>query len=127
MNAGKDERTIREMLERWAQAVRDLDMDGILANHTDDVVMFDVPEPLQSRGIGAYRATWELFFRYSSGGPDAFNIIEMDVTVGGNAAFCHGILGIGASRLRLTVGLKKEGGKWLIAHEHHSYAAKLES
>jgi ketosteroid isomerase-like protein len=23
--------------------------------------------------------------------------------------------------LRLTVGLRKEGGRWLIAHEHHSY------
>ena len=117
----QDENRIRHVLEAWAQAVRDIDMAGILANHTDDIVMFDVPVPLQSRGMDAYRETWELFFQYSSGGPGSFDIVELDVTVGDTIAFAHGILGIGASRLRLTVGLRKEKGDWLIAHEHHSY------
>jgi uncharacterized protein (TIGR02246 family) len=120
-----DESQIRSLLEAWARAVRDLDMAGILANHTDDVVMFDVPVPLQSRGMDAYRKTWELFFQYSSGGPDAFNLVELEVTAGDTTAFAHGILGIGNSRLRLTVGLRKQDGKWLIAHEHHSYAQEI--
>jgi ketosteroid isomerase-like protein len=25
------------------------------------------------------------------------------------------------NRLRLTVGLRKEDGRWLVAHEHHSF------
>jgi ketosteroid isomerase-like protein len=25
------------------------------------------------------------------------------------------------NRLRLTVGLRKEGGRWVVAHEHHSF------
>ena len=24
-------------------------------------------------------------------------------------------------RLRLTLGLRKEGGRWTVAHEHHSF------
>jgi ketosteroid isomerase-like protein len=116
-----DENQIRKLLETWAQAVRAIDMAGILANHVDDIVMFDVPVPPQSRGIEDYRETWDLFFQYSSGGPGSFDFVELDVTVGDTVAFAHGILGIGTSRLRLTVGLRKEKGDWLIAHEHHSY------
>ena len=120
-----DEAAIRTVLKAWAQAVRNRDMPGILINHTDDIVMFDVPAPLQSRGIEAYRQTWELFFQYSQGGPDAFNIVELEVTSAGSVAFAHGILGIGNSRLRLTAGLRKEDGQWKIVHEHHSYPQDL--
>ena len=120
-----DETEIRTTLEAWAQAVRNSDMAGILANHTDDMVMFDVPVPLQSRGMDEYRQTWELFFQYSTGGPGSFDIVELEVTAGATVAFAHGILGIGASRLRLTVGLRKQDGRWLIAHEHHSYAQQI--
>lgn len=120
-----DEDQIRSVLDAWAQAVRNVDMPAILANHADDMVMFDVPVPLQSRGMDAYRKTWDLFFEYSSGGPDSFNLIEVEITAGDTVAFAHGILGIGKSRLRLTVGLRKENGKWLIAHEHHSYAQEI--
>ena len=100
-------------------------MAGILANHTEDMVMFDVPVPLQSRGTDAYRKNWELFFQYSQGGTDSFNIVELEATAGVDVAFAHGILGVGDSRLRLTVGLRKENGEWRIAHEHHSYAQEV--
>jgi uncharacterized protein (TIGR02246 family) len=121
-----NDKAIRILIERWAAAVRAADMEAILANHADDVVMFDVPEPLQSKGIDAYRATWELFFRYSPGGPGSFDIAELNVTAGDDVAFATGILTIMGSPLRLTVGLRREDGTWLIAHEHHSYPAKLE-
>jgi uncharacterized protein (TIGR02246 family) len=120
-----DETQIRSMLEAWAQAVRDIDMDGILANHTEDIVMFDVPVPLQSRGMDAYRKTWDLFFQYSKGGPDSFNLIEIEISAGDDVAFAHGILGIEQTRLRLTVGLRKQNGQWRIAHEHHSYPQEI--
>lgn len=121
----RDETEIRAALESWARAVRNVDMAGILANHTEDVVIFDVPVPLQSRGIEEYRRTWELFFEYSTGGSEAFNIVELEVTAGADVAFAHGILGIGECRLRLSVGLRREAGQWRIAHEHHSYAQEI--
>jgi ketosteroid isomerase-like protein len=35
-------------------------LDGILANHSPDISMFDVPPPVQSKGIEAYKKTWIL-------------------------------------------------------------------
>lgn len=119
-----DDSAIRALLERWAAAVHARDMKTILEDHSDDIVMFDVPEPLESRGIDAYRGTWDLFFQYSRGGENAFNIISADVTAGESVAWCNCILGIEETRLRLTVGLRKENGRWIVAHEHHSYPLK---
>ena len=43
------------LIERWAEAVHTGDMDGVLAGHADDIVMFDVPPPEDGvRGIQAY-------------------------------------------------------------------------
>jgi ketosteroid isomerase-like protein len=68
MTDQSSESQIRAVLQGWAKAVRDVDMDGILAHHSDDIVMFDVPPPVQQRGREAYKKTWEQFFTYSSGG-----------------------------------------------------------
>jgi ketosteroid isomerase-like protein len=57
-----DEATIRGIVENWSRAVRSKNMNGILADHSPDVLMFDVPPPLQSKGIEAYKKTWDLFF-----------------------------------------------------------------
>lgn len=64
-NRTTDEAAIRELVESWARAVRAKDLDGILANHSTDILMFDVPPPVQSKGIEAYRKTWDLFFSWS--------------------------------------------------------------
>jgi len=64
-NRTTDEAATRELVESWARAVRAKDFDGILANHSADMLMFDVPPPVQSKGIEAYRKTWDLFFSWS--------------------------------------------------------------
>jgi ketosteroid isomerase-like protein len=47
-------------------------------------------------------------------------------------AFAHGLLRCGGekefaanpdNRLRLTMGLRKVDGQWMITHEHHSFPA----
>jgi uncharacterized protein (TIGR02246 family) len=125
MNAAKDETEIRAIVENWAKAVRQQDMDRVLAHHTDDVLMFDVPEPLQSKGIEEYRKTWELFFDNSPGGEGSFDVTELQITAGETVAFCHALVKIFDSTVRVTIGLRKEGGQWSIAHEHHSYPIEL--
>lgn len=121
-----NESQIRRLVENWADAVRAQDMNGVLARHTDDIVMFDVPVPLQCRGIEEYRKTWELFFANSPGGPGSFDLAELQITAGETVAYCHAILGVLDSSARLTIGLRKEGGQWRIAHEHHSYPFEIE-
>lgn len=117
------ETEIRALIHDWERAIQRGDMDAILARHTEDVAMFDVPEPIQSNGLKAYKETWELFFRYGTPAPDVFVIEDLSVTAGDNVAFARALLRIGGSEkpvCRLTLGLEKREGRWMIAHEHHS-------
>ena len=128
MNAQKDMQEIKELIEKWSAAVRDEDIDGILAHHAHDIVMFDVPPPLQSKGIEAYKKTWDLFFS-SAKKPIEFHFTELEITASDSVAFCHGIGhcvdvrpdGIKENlEFRLTIGLLKVHEQWVITHEHHS-------
>ncbi|TXS35323.1 YybH family protein [Streptomyces sp. t39] len=126
-----DESEIRDLITRWAEAVHRGDLPAVLVDHADDIVMFDVPPPHDGvRGIDAYRETWPPFFAWQAQGA-AFEIVSLDVTAGEDAAFAHALLLCGTpeeltahpeTRLRLTVGLRREGGRWVVAHEHHSFA-----
>ena len=125
-----DEEQIRTLVESWAEAVHRGDMAGVLADHSADIVMFDVPPPHDGvRGIGAYRETWPGFFEWQARGA-SFEIVSLDVTAGEDVAYAHALLRCGmpeelaanpANRLRLTLGLRKEQGRWVVAHEHHSF------
>jgi ketosteroid isomerase-like protein len=97
------------------------------------MVMFDLPPPVQCKGIDAYAQTWDFFFRYHKPGV-AFDIRELMVTAGQDVAFAAAIMFCGpdsSSNLadkdgflfRLTVGLRKINGGWRITHEHHSAPA----
>jgi ketosteroid isomerase-like protein len=94
--------------------------------------MFDVPPPLQSRGIDAYTKTWDLFFSWSRH-PVIFDIREMHVTAGDEVAFVTALMRCGGRDrvredadldFRLTMGLRKIDGRWIITHEHHSIPAR---
>ena len=126
MNISKtsNEQAVRRLVENWAEAVRARDMTRALAHHSDDMVMFDVPLPLQSLGRDEYRKTWELFFANNRGGPGSFDLTELHITASDTVAYCHALVTIFHATARLTIGLRKEQGHWLIAHEHHSYPVK---
>ena len=128
-----DATRVRTLIERWAKAVHAGDLDAVLADHAADIVMFDVPPPEDGvRGIEAYRATWPPFFQWQRQGA-SFEIVSLDVTAGDDVAFAHALLRCGtpeelkqdpARRLRLTIGLRKQGGSWAVTHEHHSFTDK---
>jgi ketosteroid isomerase-like protein len=122
MTYPNDEAAIRALIANWADAICVGDIERIVADRTDDVVMFDVPAPIQEKGIHAYRDTWTLFFRHTAAGPDRFRISELEIVIGDEVAFAHGLLTIngGAPHCRLTLGLKQLGGRWQVSHEHHS-------
>ena len=60
----------------------------------------------------------------------SFEIVSLEVTAGADVAYAHALLRCGTqqeladnppNRLRLTLGLRKEHGRWVVAHEHHSF------
>ena len=130
-NTTTDEAMIRELVEDWAKAVRVKDFNGILANHSAEILMFDVPPPLESKGIEAYRETWDLFYS-AQPDPIAFDIQRMEIVAGADVAFVTALMrcaekGENEERIkldfRLTIGLRKINGRWIILHEHHSVPA----
>jgi uncharacterized protein (TIGR02246 family) len=130
-NTKSDESAIRDLVENWARAVRTKNLDGILANHSPDILMFDVPPPVQSKGIEAYKKTWDLFFSWSRDF-GVFDISEMTVTAGSDVAFVTAVMRCAGAEangnkieleFRLTIGLRKIGGQWIVIHEHHSIPA----
>lgn len=130
-NSAKDEAAIRKLVENWASAVRRKDLDAILANHSPGMLMFDVPPPLESKGLEAYKKTWDLFFSWAHD-PVVFNIKDMSVTAGDDVAFVTALMRCAGTEVsgqdieldfRLTIGLRKIDNHWIVMHEHHSIPA----
>ena len=90
--------------------------------------MFDFPATVQ--GLEAYDKTWDFFF-VDPLGPISFVPREVVVTASDDVAFascmvqCEGTSG-GHVDFRLTTGLRKTGGKWVIVYEHHSVPTEEE-
>jgi uncharacterized protein (TIGR02246 family) len=122
---------IEQLIRRWADAVHTGDLDTVLVDHGDDIVMFDVPPPHDGvRGLAEYEETWPAFFAWQATGA-SFEIVELDVTQSEDVAFAWALLRCGTPdeladvpdrRLRLTIGLAKRDGRWVVTHEHHSFA-----
>ena len=117
------EAQVRNLIEHWASAVSSGDRAAIMAHHSAQMLMFDLPPPLV-RGIEAYARTWDFFFAAPKG-PISFIPSDLEVTAGEDVAFasclihCEGT-SAGPVDLRLTVGLRKIDGEWVVMHEHHS-------
>jgi uncharacterized protein (TIGR02246 family) len=127
----EDVRSISDLIDRWARAVRNEDLAAIRSDHDTNILMFDVPPPFLSRGIDAYMETWRLFFSNVEK-PFTFSFEDVEVTAGSDIAFatakgrCVNIDRAGNREpleFRLTIGLKKIDGKWRVMHEHHSLPA----
>lgn len=118
-----DESRVRKLIEDWARAISSGDRAAILAHHSNDLLMFDIPSSIV-RDIDAYDRTWDFFYAAPKG-PISFVPSELKVTAGDSVAFasclihCEGTSG-GVVDLRLTVGLRKIDGEWSVLHEHHS-------
>jgi uncharacterized protein (TIGR02246 family) len=117
---------IRALIDDWAEAIRDKNVEGVLAYYVPDSLTFDLAPPLISRGadadgLAAWFATWR--------GPLDYEIRDLSITAGDDVAFCHSLNRLSGTKtdgeqadvwFRLTLGLRKLGGEWRIAHQHES-------
>lgn len=110
-----DDAEIRDLIQRCAQVVHNGDMDGVLADHAEDIVLFDVVPPEGGvQGVDAYRGTWPAFFEWQSQGA-LFEVVDLDVTAGEDVAYAHGLL-----RLRHTG--RDRGTSWTPVAAHPGVA-----
>ncbi|MEU6560724.1 YybH family protein [Nocardia nova] len=128
MTTTSDEAEIRRQIDRIGAGLRARDLDAVRRQYTDDVVSFDVEQPLQHVGIAAKLANWakvlEVFADVN------YEIRDLALTIGGDVAFGHAFarlsgttsdgIAMGGMWVRVTYGLVKSGGTWLIAHDQVS-------
>lgn len=136
-SASSDESLIRQRLENWATALRAKDLDGLMSHYANDVLVFDVPPPLQYEGAAVYRKNWADWFASFRAPVIGYEILDLNVTTGGgDVAFCRSLNHITGPRtsgentdvwVRATVGLRRIGGRWVIVHEHISVPINMQT
>jgi uncharacterized protein (TIGR02246 family) len=123
----RDDVQVRELIDASAQALRAKDIDALMSHYAPDMVTFDLM-PLQLQGRDAYRKNFERWFASVQGSID-YEIRDMRLTMRDDVAFCHCVGHVRSTRttgmkndywVRVTMGLQKMNGQWLVTHEHVS-------
>jgi uncharacterized protein (TIGR02246 family) len=123
-----EEVQIRWLIDDWAKAARAKDIDAIFAHYAPDILAFDAIAQLQFKGRDAYRKHWEACMSMCSG-PMIFEVHDLEIAARDDLAFGHYLSRCGGTGpdgkeqvgwMRVTVGLGKRSGMWMIVHEHFS-------
>lgn len=119
---------IRDVLENWARATREGRQDDVLANHLNDLVIFDVLPPLKYDSAESYRASWD-DWQPDAQGEMRFELQDLSISAGEEVGFAFGLLQCGGTlpngrtfrdTVRVTFCLRKVAGRWKVAHQHVS-------
>jgi len=125
-SATKDETAIRQLCDDWSQALRDKDVERLWSLTARDFVAYDLAPPLRhgaehEKNTAEWFATWD--------GPLGYDVRVERVVAGGDVAFLYGLVRLRGKKksgdeadlwFRATLGCRKEGGRWKVAHEHTS-------
>jgi uncharacterized protein (TIGR02246 family) len=130
-----DEADVRQRIDKLVEAIRAMDLEGVMAMFTPDVVSFDIEPPLQHVGAAAKRKNWaNVFSVYQR--PLGYELHDLTVTVGDDVAFGHSLNRISGTLkngkrndvwVRWTACLRQIDGNWLIAHDQVSVPLDIES
>jgi uncharacterized protein (TIGR02246 family) len=125
MNSTTDVAEIEALFQRLAKAHADHDGDAIVAAYAPDAVIYSLAPPLSERGmnvnnVAAWLASWD--------GPIQIDARDVSLAVDGALAFASGLNRMRGRQsgknqdiwYRMTVGLRKTSGRWLIVHDHTS-------
>jgi ketosteroid isomerase-like protein len=122
------EAQLRKLIDDRSESVRSKDVNAAMSDYSPEVRMFDVVTSLEMVGVDACRKRTEEWFS-SFKGPIGYEIHDLSITSGADAAFSHSLNRVIAKRTdgsklemwwRATVCYRKIDGKWLITHEHNS-------
>ena len=134
-----EESAIRSLLDDWAAAHRAKDAGRMMAHYAERNVQFILAPPLQFSGENAWDqdavAKWLSTFK----GPIEYDMRDVEIAAGDDVAFCHFLSRLGATPAepihspdgevysgsfemwsRVTLGLRKIDGRWLVTHVHSS-------
>lgn len=130
-----DEVEIRKVVEGKAAALRTGDVKALLAYFADEVVEFSLAPPLRQphdaqdpAPIERWLATFEE--------PPVREVTRLEIAVSGDVAFTTSLDSMTATPkgapagftlwFRVTLGLRKIDGRWLVVHEHESVPFEMD-
>ncbi|MBD2060216.1 nuclear transport factor 2 family protein [Oculatella sp. FACHB-28] len=121
------EAQIRQLISNQQRAICAKDVDQIMSHYANEVILFDVKPPFQTKGKDAVRQIWEDCLPYF---PNSFEMETRDLTiaVNDNLATAHWLFHFTGEQdhpamkmwLRATAVYQKNQGNWQILHEHIS-------
>jgi uncharacterized protein (TIGR02246 family) len=124
---------IRERVATLERAIRDKDVDAVMAHYAPDCVAYDVMPPLAVQGAAEYRRNFERWFGTFMG-PIEYEMKDLRVSMGDSHAFCHAVSHVTGTKktgekadywVRVTTCFQKANGQWLVGHEHVSMPATM--
>jgi len=130
-----DKDAILTLLRQREDAIARGDAEGVLAPLADDVIMFDLPPPLQYRGADArHAAGLRAWFDTWENGVDS-RLHDPTVMIEGDMAVVLGLQRmVGVKRgegpldqwSRVTIVLRRSSAGWRIVHEHISFPLMMD-
>ena len=125
MNA---EQKLRDLVDQRVRAIREQDIVTLAAQPAEDVIIFDVLPPLDSRGS---RATAEHLQAWFDGydNPLDYSAHDVRVTARGDLGFCSFLYHVSGKLktgdevdmwVRATPCCRRIDGRWRIVHDHES-------
>jgi ketosteroid isomerase-like protein len=123
-----DEADIRKRIDKWAEAIRAMNLESVMSIYAPDVVSFDLDPPLRFVGSEEKRKRWAKVFAMFER-LLGYDVRELSIIVSENLAFGHSLNRISGTLkngnktdfwLRWTMCFQKHDGNWLIAHEQLS-------
>ena len=126
---------IRDLIDQQIEAVRNKDIEASLASYADDVLSFDVIEPLRFMGKEAIRKRLKEWFSSFEGAVEN-EIRDLHIEASDHLAFSSRLNHVNAKRMdglkldmwwRETTCFKKSGDRWMITHVHSSVPFNVET
>ena len=124
----REEEAIRQQIAAIVEAIDAKDIEALKQIYAADMVSYDIDPPLQHVGIEAKLKNWANVFTHFE--TVTYEIRDLTVVGGADLAFghafarLHGTLQNGTATpgmwVRVTYGLQKIDGAWLITHDHVS-------
>jgi uncharacterized protein (TIGR02246 family) len=126
-SASSDEAAILAVVETMRRAQREKNASEFAAQFTPDAIIYNLAPPLVHHGVDvAEKQAW--LDSWST--PVDIDARNLQVTVSGDFALCHGYLRMRGTKkgaegpvdfwMRETLCLERKGSGWQIVHEHTS-------
>lgn len=126
---------IQTLIENWCAAVREKDLNKIMAYYAPEIVAYDAIIQLQFKGAEAYRRHWAYCLGICEGAM-LFELSELVVHGDEQWAFAHWLNSCGgtddkgerkSSWMRASAGYRHTAQGWKAVHEHFSVPFDMES